>query len=660
MNETITLGTAYYPEHWPRENWLPDIRKIREAGMTTLRLAELAWSTMEPEEGRFELDWLEEFIALAYREGLHVILGTPSEASPVWLRDRHPEVLSVDRYGHRTGGRGHHCHTSPVYRRYISRMTEEMARRFAGNPAVIGWQIDNELRGVECYCSQCRAAYQDWLKRRYGTLSELNRRWGTHFWSQTYNTWEEICLPGNDQLTISTSQVVDFKRFISDTTVSFQDMQIDIIKKYAPHQFVSHNSLNALYYSINMYDLARRLDVYAWDIYPHVDEEYVRRSLGNDLARGTKHDNFWILEQKNGYFNGSAYNLALEPGIVRAWTYQNIARGANGILYYRWRANRWGQEQNPNGILRHDGTPRRAYYEISQICRELAPISGPLAATRVRAEVAILQNYSDIWAEEAKKQYTNIGHEKVTMEFYRQLLRLGVTADLVQPDDKDLARYKVVFAPNLMLVSDADAQNLKQYVAAGGCLVVGVRAGMKNEDNVVTDQPWPGPLRELCGVTVDEFEAFPEHTWNTVEYRGKVYDARMWADVLHNETAQVQAVYHDKFYRGSPAVTRNRFGKGSAVYFGVAGCPDLIRDYLPDLLAEYGVSMIPVPGEVYVAIRESAEKKYLFLINMNRADVGVDVPFQGVDCLTGRRVGTRVLLPPLGVVLMDCSPETQE
>lgn len=220
--------------------------------------------------------------------------------------------------------------------------------------------------------------------------------------------------------------------------------------------------------------------------------------------------------------------------------------------------------------------------------------------------------------------------------------------------------YKVVFAPNLMLVSDADAQNLKQYVAAGGCLVVGVRAGMKNEDNVVTDQPWPGPLRELCGVTVDEFEAFPEHTWNTVEYRGKVYDARMWADVLHNETAQVQAVYHDKFYRGSPAVTRNRFGKGSAVYFGVAGCPDLIRDYLPDLLAEYGVSMIPVPGEVYVTIRESAEKKYLFLINMNRADVGVDVPFQGVDCLTGRRVGTRVLLPPLGVVLMDCSPETQE
>lgn len=654
MNQTITFGTAYYPEHWPKENWLKDIRKIKETGMTTLRLAELAWSTMEPEEGRYELDWLEEFIDLAYSEGLRVILGTPSEASPVWLRDRHPEVLSVNKFGQRTGGRGHHCHTTPVYRNYISKMTEQMVRRFANHPAVIGWQIDNELRGVECYCDECRRSFQNWLKEKYGTLADLNRRWGTHFWSQTYNTWEEICLPTNDQLTISTSQVVDFKRFISDTTVSFQNMQIAIIKKYAPHQFVSHNSLNALYYAINMYDLAKELDVYAWDIYPHVDEKYIRRCLGNDLSRGTKHDNFWILEQKNGYFNGSTYNLALEPGIVRAWTYQNISRGANGVMFYRWRANRWGQEQNPNGIMRHDGTPRRAFYEIQQLCGEIAPIAGQLAKTQVRAEVAILQNYSDIWAHEAKKQYTNIDHEKVTMEYYRELLRLGVTADLVQPSEQELGRYKLVIAPNLMLISQAEADNLKRYVSDGGCLIVGVRSGMKNEDNVVTDMPWPGPLRKLCGVTVDEFEAFPEHTWNTVEYNGKVYDARMWADVLTSETAQVQAVYHDKFYRGKPAVTRNRFGAGAAIYFGVAGCEDLIRDYLPELLKERGISMIPVPEEVYVTVREDAEKRYLFLINMNREHCSVEVPYQGVDCITYTRMGPQISLPPLGVVVLDC------
>lgn len=654
MDQGIVFGTAYYPEHWPRENWLQDIWKIKETGMTTLRLAELAWSTMEPEEGRYELDWLEEFINMAYQEGLHVILGTPSEASPVWLRSRHPEVLSVDKFGHRTGGRGHHCHTSPVYRKYISDMTEQMVRRFANNQAVIGWQIDNELRGVECYCDECRLSYQKWLKNKYGTIAELNQRWGTHFWSQTYNSWEEICLPTNDQLTISTSQVVDFKRFISDTTVSFQNMQIEIIKKYAPHQFVSHNSLNALYYAINMYDLAKKLDVYAWDIYPHVDEAYVRRSLGNDLARGTKHDNFWILEQKNGYFNGSTYNLALEPGIVRAWTYQNIARGANGIMYYRWRANRWGQEQNPNGILRHDGTPRRAFYEIKQICRELDPISESVSKTKVRAEVAILQNYSDIWAHEAKKQYTNIDHEKVTMEYYRELLRLGVTADLVQPNEKDLTQYKVVFAPNLMLVSESDAENLKNYVKAGGCLVTGVRTGVKNEDNVVVDIPWPGPLRELCGVTVDEFEAFPEHAWNTVKYHEKTYDVRMWADILNNEDADVQVVYGGKFYQGKPAVTCKKYGEGKTIYFGVAGCQELIHDYLPSLLKEHEVMMIPVPEEVYVTVRENDEKRYLFLINMNRDAHCVNVPYQGIDCITGERMGTQILLPPLGVVLLDC------
>lgn len=653
-SKKITVGTAYYPEHWGRSRWKEDLDKIKETGMTTLRLAELAWYQMEPEEGSYQLDWLEDFVNMAHEQGFSVILGTPSEASPVWLRDRHPEVLSVNAAGQRTGGRGHHCHTISTYRNYISKMTEQMAKRFADNPAVIGWQIDNELRGVECYCDECAKSFRSWLKERYQTLDNLNHEWGTHFWSQVYNTWDEIRLPTQDQLTVSTSQVLDYKRFISDTTVSFMNMQAEIIKKYAPHQFVSHNALGARYYAINMYDLAKKLDFYAWDSYPHVDEDYRRVCYGHDLARGTKHDNFWMLEQKNGYFNGSNYNLALEPGIVRAWAYQDISRGANGVMFYRWRANRWGQEQNPNGIMRHDGSPRRAFYEIQQLCRELEPISENLAKTQVLAEVAILQNYSDIWAHEAKRQYTNISYEKVSMEYYDALMKHGITADLVQPDDAELDRYKIVIAPNLMLVSHADAQNLTRFVEKGGHLIVGVRAGMKNENNVVVDTPWPGELSALCGVTVDEFEAFPEHAWNYAAYRGKRYAVKMWADILTSRTASVQAVYDDKFYKGKPAITRNQYGKGTATYFGVAGCPDLIEDYLTALLDECGIQMTNLPADTYMTIRESDSKRFLFLINMNTTPVTVTLPCSGTNCFDGTIAGPQVTVSGMDVLVMEC------
>ena len=652
---SIVIGTAYYPEHWPKERWLEDIRKIQESGITTLRLAELAWFRMEPEEGKFDLDWLEEFIDLAYREaGMKVILGTPSEASPVWLRDRHPEVMRVNGFGQREGGRGQHCHTSLVYRGYISRMTEQMVRRFANHPAVIGWQIDNELRGVECYCEDCAGSFRQWLRRKYGTLENLNREWGTHFWSQTYNTWDEIRLPSKDQLTISTSQVVDFKRFISDTTVDFCHMQADIIKKYAPHQFVSHNCLNARYYAINMYDLAKKLDVYAWDSYPNVDEDYTGCCMGHDLARGTKHDNFWMLEQKNGYFNGSSYNLALEPGIARNWAYQDISRGANGVMFYRWRANRWGQEQNPNAIMRHDGSPRRAFYEIQQLCRELAPISADLAHTRVQAPVALLQNYSDVWAHEAKRQYTNISYDSVMMEYYRALTENGITADIIQPNDSQLSRYKIVLASNIMLLSPADAENLTRYVENGGHLVVGVRAGMKNENNVVVDTPWPGYLAELTGVTVDEFEAFPAHAWNQAVYQGKRYDVRSWADVLTSHTARVDAVYGGKFYKGKPAITRNFVGKGSAVYLGVAGCPDLVKAYLEGLMDECGITRTPLPKNVFMTVRESAEKRFLFVINMGLEPVCVEIPYTGVSRTGGQRVGRTLWVKGMDTELIEC------
>ncbi|MDR2618304.1 MAG: beta-galactosidase [Treponema sp.] len=649
--DRVITGVSYYPEHWGRENWKTDIENIVDMGMSVVRLAELSWGVMESEDGKFNFDWLEDFIDTAGKKGLKIVLGTPSEATTVWLRAAYPEIVRVDEAGIRHGGRGMHCHTSPVFRFYTGRITAEMANRFGGNPHVIGWQIDNEFRAVDCYCSACRHAFQVWLKNKYETIEKLNNAWGTWFWSQHYNSFEEVELPALKEVTISTSQILDYKRFVSWSTVDFQSRQIEIIRRAAPHQFISHNSLG-LYPNLNMYDLARDLDIMAWDAYPHVDEDFVNMAKTHDLIRAAKHGNFWMLEQKNGYFNGSDYNLAITPGLVRAWGMFDISRGANGVLFYRYRANRWGQEQNPNGILRHDGSKRRAYFEIQQMNRELAPLSEKLGKTTVEAAVALIHNYDDIWSAQAKKQYTNFDCHKLEDDFYRVLLSLGITPDLIHPED-DLSPYKIVIAPNLFLLSQKTADNMKRFVESGGAAVFHIRCGQKDTGNVMVDIPWPGLVRELLGVTVDEFEAFPDHMGNSATYKGKTYPIRWWADVLNPDTAQAEALYAEKFYRGKPAVTARHVGKGRAVYFGVAGCRELIGDYLGDLFRDYGIKTIRTPDKVYITTRKNREVSYTFIINLGTETKEIDPCITGTDLITGKKIGMTVQVAPLETLIIE-------
>lgn len=651
VDSQMIIGTAYYPEHWPKERWQTDIDMMVDAGIKVLRLAELAWSKMEPRDGEFDFSWLDEFMELAAKKGLKFILGTPGEATPTWLRYAHPEIIAINEQGLRTGGRGQHCHNSDVLRFYMSRMTRKMAEHFADNPNVIGWQIDNELRPVACYCETCRRRFKEWMKKKYGTLDRLNEAWGTIFWSHVYNDWDEISLPGKDQLTVYPSLRLDFKRFISDTTVDYSNMNIAIIKSIAPHQFVAHNTLGPRT-EINMYDLHRNMDFPAWDNYPNVDIDMNYSCFGHDFYRSTKHSNFWMLEQKNGYFNYSSCNLAIKPNLVRLWGYSCISRGANGVLFYRWRANRWGVEQNPNGILRHDGTPRRAYYEIKQLTSELAPISTVLSKTKVHADVAIIHSTDSFWSDAIQSQYTNFNCAKIEGEFYKVLSEMGVTADLVQPTE-DLSRYKVVIACNLLLIDEQTEKNLTEYVRGGGRLLVGARTGTKDEFGVVVDTAWPGRMAALCGVTVDEFEAFPDDVWAKVSYKGKEYDARWWADVLNAHGAKTQASYSNRFYCGAPAITQNAVGKGTAAYLGVAGCPELYRDYLLDLFAEVGIATLELPYNVFFSIRESSEKRYAFLINFSTEAQTVRLGLEGINFLTGEKLPDTVTVTPNDLLMIE-------
>jgi len=618
-----------------------------------VRIAELAWSELEIRDGKFEFDWVEEFTELAGKKGLKIILGTPQEETPVWLRNSHPEMIRVDENGLHTGGRGFSCKNNRTFRFYAARITRKMAKRFGKNPNVAGWQIDNELHGIECYCPACTKAFQKWLINKYKTIDNLNNSWGTVFWSQRFNSFKEIRLPARKELTVSVSQILDFKRFVSDTTVDYQNEQTEIIRKAAPDQFISHNSLG-LYPQINMYDAAKKLDVMAWDVYPNIDDDYVDFNKGHDLIRSTKHDNYWMLEQKNGYFNYSDYNLAIKPGLVRAWGWMDISRGANGVLYYRYRSGRFGQEQNPNGILRHDGSKRRAYHEIKQLNAELAPIREKLGKTKVDAPVAIIHSYDDIWASQAKKQYKYFDVNKLENDFYKALLRRGVTADLIHPED-DLSPYKIVIAPNLMLLSQKTADNILRFVREGGTVIFHIRCGQKTMTNTMVDIPWPGLVKPLCGINVDEFEAFNENAGNNVTYLGNSYPVRWWADILsiQDPETSAEAVYENNFYKGKPAISTRREGKGKAVYFGIAGCEELIGKYLDNLLEEREITVIPLPDRVFITRRKNETVSYTFVINMGCGEQKINSGIKGTDIITGKTIEGLLQLQPLEVLVIE-------
>lgn len=650
MDNKIYIGVSYYPEHWPKERWPEDVRMMKEAGLMAVRIVELAWSRLEPEDNRFDFQWVDDFIELASREGLQIILGTPTEAAPIWLKRKHPEIVSVDKQGHDTVRRGWNCHNSHTYRFYVERLVKKMAEHFAKNTSVIGWQIDNELKAVHCYCRECESAYRGWLKARYGTLENLNRQWGTVFWSQEYNVWNDVRLPVGALIQDNVSQMLDYYRFQSDTTVDFLNVQVDIIKRYAPHQFVTHNTIG-LFPWLNFFDLGKKLDVNGLDLYPSVDSNLLTECMSQDLHRGVKQDNFWMMEQKNGYFNSADYNLAIEPGLVRMWSWQDISRGANGVLFYHWRSGRFSWEQNPNGVLLHDGSPRRAYYEIQQLTKELEGISSKLAATKVETPAAILYSYDVIWAQEAHKFYSNCDYRTIVAAYHKQLVKLGITADLVAPT-ADLSRYKLVFAPSLMMINEDIRRNLEAYVKQGGCLIIGARSGMKTWENVTIETSWPGPLSELAGVKIEEFEVMPDRISNSISYKGNEYQVTAWLDILKAVTAETLAVYTKKFYAGKAAIAKNRYGKGLVYYIGVMGNDDLLATLIADIAEDRGVAHAAYPEGILVTRRKSEADCFTFYVNITSEPLRVPLQENGISVFTGEPVQGEITLPAYDVLIV--------
>jgi beta-galactosidase len=628
----LYLGTAWYPEQWPESRWDADLALMEQAHIRFVRITEFAWSSMEPTEGDYRFDWIDHAIAAAAKHHIYVVLGTPTPTPPAWLTQKYPETLRIKEDGRQDehGNRQQFNFANPKYRELARGIAEKMAQRYGHNPNVIGWQIDNELANPS-YGPDVRKQFQDWLKARYVTLDNLNTRWTTAYWSQTYSDWSQIPIEekeGNPGLLLS------WKRFVSDTWRSYQKNQLDVIRANSDHrQFITTNMMG-WFDGYDHYTVSQDLDLASWDDYVgrgHLDP--YRNGAAHDLTRGFLHKNFWVMETQPGFVNWSPVNTTLDKEEVRAMAWHDIGHGADAVSYWQWRSDLSGQEELHGTLVGADGTPVPLYPEITQIGAEFAKAGPALAGTSVHSQVAILHSYDSRWAINWQRHNQNFDPVDQIVSYYKPLRQIAQSIDIIEPT-APLDGYKLVVAPGLAVLTDDAANNLIAYVKNGGHLVLGQRTAMKNGDNGLQPQRGPGPLTALLGGRVDQFYAIDNKPEDTVPVEGKwgTTTSTIWAEQLSTSEPDTEVLMRygksNGWLDGQPAAITRKVGKGRITYIGAWMDEKTMLTAAQWMTETSGVTAAfgPVPEGVDVYPREGNGKTIFILVNFAKAPQTIALP----------------------------------
>ena len=517
-----TLGVCYYPEHWPREQWIEDAARMVECGVSYVRIAEFAWSRVEVTRDQFEFEWLDDAISILGAAGLKVIMCTPTATPPKWLVDEMPDLVAVDENGNprKWGSRRHYDFSHVGYRNESARITEIFAKRYGKNTNVAAWQADNEYGCHETtvsYSMAARDGFRDWLAQRYQSTDSLNRAWGNVFWSMEVNDFSEVELHNLTVTEPNPSHVLDFRRYASDQVAEFNRIQTKILRKYSPGRDLIHNFMGH-FLEFDHFDVARDLDVASWDSYPignlerHFDDPnwkawYLRagdpdmQAFHHDLYRGCSPEKrMWVMEQQPGPVNWAPWNPDPHPGMVRLWSHEAFAHGAEVVSYFRWRQAPFAQEQFHAGLNRPDGSADRGFEEAEQVAKELAAL--PEANTE-KSKVALLFDYQSIWATEIQPQGEDYDAFVLVRDFYSALRKLGQNIDIVSVND-DLDGYALVVVPHLLMIDETLVGRLEE---SGAHVVLGPRSGSRTKDHQIPDNLAPGLLQRLIPMRVLRVES---------------------------------------------------------------------------------------------------------------------------------------------------------
>ena len=654
------FGADYYPEYWPQDRWIEDARLMQAAGMNIVRVGEFAWRIFEPEEGVYRFELFDQAIELLGQHGIRTMMCTPTAAMPAWVQQSYPQVNATLPGGQRRswGGRKNWCYSNPKMRELSRRVTGAMAAHYAGHPDVIAWQTDNEMSYSGCVCEHCIEGFRRWLEARYGSTEALNAAWGARFWSMEIHAFDEMLPPW--ERNPSPSHLLDWRRFQSDQVLAFNWGQVETIRAADAGARVTHNYMG-LNSNIDYLKMAQDLDFVSNDMYPRRLSALEACSFAHDVIRHYHGGaGFWMNELQCGYINRENQLRTPAPGIIRLWTHQAIAHGADAIIYFRWRSCTGGCEQFHSGVVQHDGSPEsRSYKEIVEIGREVNTLrSLGLAGSEPRNPVAILRSFDQARAMELYRRDKLFDYDEELQRYHRPLIRTGIGVDVAHPE-QDLSSYSVVFAPLTMLITPAQIANLSRYVEQGGTLVTSFRLGAYDWNAVVPVETLPGDaLARLFGIRIHEYECLmtdiDEEPVPVIRWEGQEYATCVWADMLEPAGAEVLGSYVNSWFSGYSAITRNRFGEGQAIYVGAALDEAFYATFVPAILAGVGIAPpLEIPHGVQVRVRHVNGNPIHFLMNCTRNPQRLTLPHAMHDVLRGGTIGPALELAPRDVIVLS-------
>lgn len=662
-NPIIYYGGDYNPEQWDEQTMEEDMRLFEEAGITIVTLNVFSWALLQPSEDTYDFTTLDRIVDTVTKHSLSICMATSTAAHPAWMARKYPDILRTEFNGmkRKYGSRHNSCPNSPNFRRLSRNLAGALAEHYKDQKNIVAWHISNEYGGA-CYCENCERAFRGWLKQKYKTLDALNKAWGTNFWSHTFYDWDEIVAPNLlsehiDETTTDFQGIsLDYARFNSDSILQNCVDERDAIREVLPDAAVT---TNMMYYfkDLDYQKWAKELDFASWDSYPRYYTKPASVALWHDVMRSLRHGQpFWLMEQTPSVTNWQPVNRIRRPGEMRLWSYQAVAHGADSVMFFQMRRSAAASEKYHGAVIDHVGTNQtRVFREVKALGGELKKLGNQTTGARTPAKVAILFDWNNWWAVEySSGPNDRLRYTEEVHRYYEALFEQNVSVDLVDVY-ADLSAYQLVIAPTLYMVKPGVDEALKTFVKNGGELIVSFFSGIVDENDHVTLGGYPGKLRDLLGIWVEEIDAVPEESPNAFTYQGETYPATLLCDLLHAETAEVHATYRDDFYSGMPAITCNHYGKGKAWYVATASDHSFYQQFLKDRIEECSIApVLNTPKGVEAALRESEKGTFLFLLNHNKTEETVLLPDGGVDLLTDCSYAPQssLTLPAKGVAIL--------
>ncbi|HAQ0413658.1 TPA: beta-galactosidase [Enterococcus faecium] len=641
-------GADYNPEQWSKDVILEDMTLMKQAGVNYVSINIFGWVSLQPNESTFDFSFLDWLIDLLYQNEIMIDLANGTASPPAWLVNKYPDMMPMTIHGNRLvhGSRQHYCPTSETYRHYAAVLSAEVAKRYHDHPGIVMWHINNEYTCHihECYCARCRTRFQQWLEDKYQTIDALNTAWSTKFWSQSYREWHEIFLPEQMPTSKNPAQQLDYARFISAMNLEIYLIEKEAIATYSKNIPFMTN-LMGLHKYVDGFKWAPEMDVVSWNTYPNPFSPMpYPQFLANDLTRSLKKKPFLIMEQAPSAVNWREVNGRKKAGQMRLWSYEAIAHGSDGIMFFQWRQSRGGAEKFHSAVVPH-GQPAesRVFKECCQLGNELKELQ-EVVGTQFMADVAVVFDWENWWALELDEKPRSLKYIHQMSRLYEALRDLNVTVDFVHPDE-DISAYRFVIAPNLYSAHRSFGKKINNYVANGGVFLTNFFSGIVNENDQVYLGGYPGLFKETLGITVEEFSPLKETMHGKITFDQHTFTSNLWEEVIHLDQATSFGYFANDDLKDSPAITVNHYGDGYAYYIGTELAPSdlslvLAKIFHDNHLEKTALRFIAADTPVSVTCRKGKDYTLLFLINHTDNNEKIVLKNQGYSLLDGQRVNT--------------------